>query len=356
MAAGQICWLQPRFTNGTSKEQWSRAIVYAPDGPPVERKPAILAVQYKKGTSRGLELTTFTSLHYILFGKQYPIGIPFKVNLAENILAVGSKTGMATVHLQYKNLELDLKKILPGLDEAPPQLEAMLQQRMQPLLSLIRGLLIVVDVTRDGHMKNPRINVSGLPFGVQGQMLQFNDQVFSSLQALTFPLPGKEVPYGYVWDFPTDLFIAAKNKNEAAAFKMKFKYVGVRDRGGRQEAVVEITGALAHNPNAKGANAADVAEEPAQIIDKPAEGTVPDALRDQPAGVDAGKGKKGLYGSANGFAFVDIKDGFVAEVKLYIDLDVEMKVKDIQSKQDVPVVAGGTMELHLVRRSAQTTK
>ncbi len=362
MPPGQICWLQPRFTNGTGKEQWGRGVVYAPDGPPVERKPATLAVQYRKGTRRGIELTTFSNLHYILFGREYPIGAPFKVALSENILGVNSKTGITTVHLEYKDLELDLKKLLPGLEEAPRELEQVLQQRLKPLLSLIRGLIIVVNVTRDGHMKNPQINVARVPFALRAQMLEFNDQIYTSLQALTFPMPGKEVPYGYTWDMPTDLFIAAKNKNEAATFKMQFKYVGVRSRAGREEAVVEITGSLAHNPNATRMKAADAKDEP-KPDDKPAEKPVddppgPTVIREQyaPPGVEAGSRKKGLYGDAHGYAFVDVKDGFVSEVKLYIDLDVEMQVKDSQTKQDVPVVAGGTMELQLRRRTAQVSK
>ena len=36
LSPGQVYWMQPHFTNGTGKEQWSRATVYSPDGPPVE--------------------------------------------------------------------------------------------------------------------------------------------------------------------------------------------------------------------------------------------------------------------------------------------------------------------------------
>ena len=55
--------------------------------------------------------------------------------------------------------------------------------------------------------------------------------------------------------------------SEGAVFKMKFKYVGVRDRGGRQEAVVEIGGSLAGSANAKGIEGTDAKEEPPQAAD-----------------------------------------------------------------------------------------
>jgi predicted Zn finger-like uncharacterized protein len=353
----RVCFLQPRFVNGTGKELWSRGVAYAPDGPPVERIPAMLALKMKSGTKRGAELTTFTNLHYILFGVDHGLGTPFKVNLSENVLAVNSKTGTATVNLEYQELELDLKKLFPGIGEAPPQLEAMLQQHFKPLLSLIRGLILVVDVTRDGRLRRPQINVARLPFAVQPTMLMFNDQVYKSLQALMFPLPGKQVPYGYTWDFPTDLFIAPRNRNEGAAFQMNFKYVGVRDRGGRREAIIEIGGSLKGNPNAKGMDADDAKEVPAPETPTGTD-PMPNSFREQlpTPGMDTASGKKGIYGVAHGYAFIDVNDGFVAEVKLFIDLDIEMKVRDVPTKQDVPVVAGGTMELHLIRRTAQTSK
>ena len=187
-------------------------------------------------------------------------------------------------------------------------------------------------------------------------MHSFNTQILSSLQALTFPLPGKEVPYGYTWDFPTDLFIISANKTDGAVFNMKFKYLGVRDRGGRQEAVVEIAGSLAGNPNAKGLDATDGKTEPEQPADgaepNPGEPANPSGF-DDPKPPAAKKSKKGLYGVARGYAFVDVRDGFVSEVKLFIDLDVEMTSKDPVTKQDVPVDAGGTMELLLRRRTTK---
>jgi hypothetical protein len=226
---------------------------------------------------------------------------------------------------------------------------------MKPLLNLIRGVITVVNVYKDGRMKLAQANFNQLPFAVQPIMYQFNTQVVSSLQALTFPLPDKQVPYGYTWDFPTDLFIAGRTKSEGAAFKMHFKYVGERTRAGRQEAIVEITGSLANNPNAKGLELVDPTKEEPKQNDNPVGEPQPSAAREQakPPGVDDSSSRKGLYGLARGYAFVDVQDGFVSECKLFLDIDVELKVKDPQSKQDVPVIAGGSMELTLTRRTAR---
>jgi len=353
---GRVCWLQPRFTNATGKEQWSRAVPYAPDGPPVERKPTELAVKFKKGSHRDLELTTFTNIYTKELGRGKREGFPFKVAMTEHVLQT-TKQGGATINLEYQGLEVDFKKIFPELDEAPPQVNAVLNQRIKPLLSLIRGVLVVVQVTSDGNMKLVRngLNYARVPYPVQPLMHQFNSQILSSLQALTFPLPGKQVPYGHTWEFPTDLFVNAGSRSEGALFAMKFKYVGVRTRGGRTEAVVEIAGSLKGDPNAKGVETSDAKDDP-QPADNPTGTPEPQGSRFQDTPPAAKKGRKGLYGVARGYAYIDVTGGFVAEVKLYIDLDIEATTKDPVTKQDVPVDAGGTMELLLRRRTAETAK
>jgi predicted Zn finger-like uncharacterized protein len=349
-APGQVCYLQPRFVNGTGSEHWSRGVVYAPDGPPVERKATTLEVKYKAGAVRDVELTTLTRMHYVLLGQDNEIGSPFKVNLSETIGR--TSRGTVPIQLEYKNLELDWKKILPQLEEYP-QIESALNRAIKPYLELIRGVVSVVTVNRNGKMMQGLVNYARLPLVAQPQFYLFNNQIVSSLQALTFPLPGKDkqVPYGYTWDFPTDLFVAARGKAHGALFKMHFKYAGVRDRGGRQEAVVEISGSLASNPNAKIDSSPDApAETPAADAEKSVGDFADTGSKKKESTPEESAGTKGLFGVAHGFALIDVQDGFVSHVKLYIDLDAEVKVRDPQTKAEVPVVAGGSMELQLRRR------
>ena len=351
MSPGRVCWLQPRFTNGTGKEQWSQAAPFVPDGPPVERKPTLLAVKYRSGTSRDVDLVADTRVHTRKIGHGKAEGIPLKVTLSENVRASTAKG--ALIQIVYQALELDIKKIIPGLEDVPPQVQSMLTTRLKPFLNLIRGVAMVVNVTKNGHMTLARngLSYAKLPLGAQPQMHEFNNQIFTSLQALTFPLPGKEVPYGYTWDFPTDLFVVSRNRSDSAAFKMQFKYVGVRDRSGRAEAVIEITGSLVGSPKDKNKDTTDDIEEPTA---PPAGAATPSTgqFDDKPPAAAPQKSKKGLYGVAHGIAYVDVNEGFISEVKLFIDLDMEVMQRDPETKRDLPVDAGGTMELHLTRRQA----
>jgi predicted Zn finger-like uncharacterized protein len=357
-AEGQVYWLQVRFTNGTDKDQWAGATEYAPDGPPVERRPIPLVVKYAFNTQRDLELIAYSHFHYFLFDTEYHRGNPLKVELTERVLQTKAKGATAMLHLIYKDLEWDLKKVMPVLEEVP-QLESELKRLLRPFLSLIRGVTTVVTVDKAGHMKLVSLNYARLPLQGQYLMAAFNDQILSALQALTFPLPNREVPYGHTWEFPTNLFVGTRNRRDATLFTMKFKYVGVRDRGGRQEAVIEIEGNLAKDPNAKSLDEHELKSKqgtpppPPPPTEEPA---APNAAAGFRAGAGApappDKGRKGLYGVARGHAYVDVAGGYVAEVKLFIDMDAEMTAKDPVSRADVPVVSGGTMELLLKRMTA----
>jgi hypothetical protein len=58
---------------------------------------------------------------------------------------------------------------------------------------------------------------------------------------------------------------------------------------------------------------------------------------------------KGLYGLAKGVAHVDVASGTVTHVKLTLDLDVEMTIRDPETKQEIPAQSGGTIEATLKR-------
>ncbi len=348
LSPGQVYWLQPRFTNGTGKEQWSRATTYAPDGPPVERRPVTLAFKYKPGSVRNVDLVSYSQFRYSRLGKEVEEGDPLKISLVERTQRAGSRGTAATMDIEYRDIELDFAKVLPQLKEIP-EIQSELKKLLEPILGFIRGLVTRVTVSHDGKMKLVRVIDTSVPLPLRPLMGMFNAQVFTSLQALTFPLPNREVPYGFTWEHPTNLFLTTRSRSsEASLFKMSFKYVGVRERAGRQEALVEIRGSLAHDPDAKSIELKDLKTA---SDDDPAGGAV--APRRQPPKAEPKaappKGKKGLYGLARGYAVVDVAGGFVAEVKLFIDLDVELTAKDRETKTELPVRAGGTMELMLKR-------
>ena len=204
---------------------------------------------------------------------------------------------------------------------------------------------------------------------------QFNSQILQSVQTMSIRLPNKSVEYGEEWEQPTNLLIAAKSKLEPALFKLKMKYLGVRDRGGRQEAVIDIKGSIANDPNAKTIDVRQLKsegkEEP-KGQDEPkgkdapkGKGRPKDAPKDEPKDKEqfftqtsmqlppstAGK-KKPLYGDVKGYAYIDVESGQVSFCKLFLDIDVEIMHKDRQTGTEIPIRAGGTMVMEMTRRSS----
>ena len=85
--------------------------------------------------------------HRIHTGVENNRGDPLKVSLTERTLKVGQNKS-STVQLQYRELEFDWKKIFPDIFEEIPSLESALRQALRPYFSLIRGVIMVVTVSK----------------------------------------------------------------------------------------------------------------------------------------------------------------------------------------------------------------
>src|SRR4029079_11081634 len=118
-------------------------------------------LKHRQGMRREVELTALSHFRYNLLGTEHQRGDPIKVSLSETTQRVGQNKS-AQVLIQYEDLELDFNKIFPGIREQAPSLESNLRQTLKPILALIRGVAMVVTVSKDGHMTLPR---NGLSYG-----------------------------------------------------------------------------------------------------------------------------------------------------------------------------------------------
>jgi len=343
-SAGEVYWLQPRFVNNTGKEQWGQAIQFAPDGPPVDRRPVVLQHKLPKaGTERTLELASEAIFRWQRLEEEHIEGNPLKATVIEKILP--PLRGTSRVLMSYKDLIWDLP-ITTGNARIDSEIRRLLKQ----FTDLIKGVVTEMTLTKEGLLKTPLTDYSRVPLGGLFFTKTFNDQLMQSLMAMSIPLPNKEVKYLDTWKHPTNLFIETRSRFEAALFNMNFKYLGVRDRGGRLEAVIEIDGSLVKDDKTKSVDDKELkAGKPGEAPPQPQPDPVPPG-GNPPPGPEQYKTKatgttRGLYGLAKGHAYIDVNGGYVAEVKLFIDVDVEMTVKDPDTKNEIPTPAGGTMEV-----------
>ncbi len=371
---GYAYWIQPRYVDGSGQEVWGEAIFYAPDGPPVERREIALNANFKKNSARLVDVTTDSNYRHVYFGQNVAESNHLFVTLAEGVVGVDPINKGHRVEYKIEDIkfgpprtQLELIKILLTLIQAGDNLP-----------DIVRLVYSQAVFTKDGVMTDKvQTDMTRVPRNLHQLLGQFNAQVLQSVQTMSIRFPNKMVQYGEEWQQPTNLLIGARSKLEPALFKMNMKYLGVRDRGGRQEAVIDIKGTIANDPNAK---TLDVRELKNESKDGP---------KDEPKGKDAPKGKgrpkeqpkeqpkeepkesdeyetvvqtsmqlppstagkkKPLYGDVKGHAYIDVASGQVAYCKLFLDIDVEIMHKDRQTSAEIPVRAGGTMVLEMRRR------
>jgi len=361
ISPGQIYYFQPRFINGTGEMQWSQAVPFAPDGPPVERKSAQLLVKHVKNAApRFLELTSSMTQVAEELGETTDIkGFPLKATYAETVVektAKGdAKTNLTCTNFTWAIFEDDFFDKHPefaGLFD--PEIVKVIKQ----FLGLYKQIQTQVVFHRDGRMLNgPKVQMPGrLPPQAFALLPDFHQQLLLSLQALSIPLPNKEVAYGHTWTTSMNLFVPASKRTNSGAFELKMTYIGVRDRGGRKEAVIEIEG---HLPRDKSDPSHDLKskDDPDSKGDepKPDDGS-PVLAPFQAKGKDDpkadSKDRQGRYGGGRGYAYFDIDGGYVSDSRLYIDLEVEVMAKDKDTKQEYPKLISGIMDIGMKRMTS----
>src|SRR5262249_13942548 len=154
LSPGQVYWLQPRLTNGTGREQWSQDKVYAPEGPPVHRRPVNLKYKHKAGASRHEQLINYYQVHPRRLGKEQQAGEPLRVWRGQRREHEGGSGGAATIRIEYQASEFNFSKALPQLQEIPEfqEIQTELKQLLEPILGFIRGVVTDVSVNQGGKM------------------------------------------------------------------------------------------------------------------------------------------------------------------------------------------------------------
>ncbi|MBX7106393.1 MAG: trypsin-like peptidase domain-containing protein, partial [Gemmataceae bacterium] len=366
---GTAYWVQPRYVDGQGQESWGDAVFFAPDGPPLDRRDVALKAIFKPGASRLVDVNLDASYRYVYLGSDMGEENHLFVTLAETVGAWNAAKKGQMVGYQFTDLRFgqprtqgELLKIMLTLVQAPD------------LPARIRNVLTMTIYNKDGTMSNNvAADLSNVqPITLRPVFSQFNDQVLQCIQTMSVKLPNATIKVGDTWSQPTNLLIAARSRFEPALFTMNMKYLGVRDRGGRLEAVVEIKGAIAQDPKAKSIELRELKSKSADKDDgKDKDKDAPkdkgkDEPKDDPKDKDeslqmmktqlppsqvVGK-KKPLYGNVHGYAYIDVESGHVSFCKLFLDIDVEMMHKDRQTGAEIPVQAGGTVVMQMNRRTS----
>ena len=390
---GSAYWIQPRYIDGTGNEKWGEAIFFAPDGSPVERRDIVLKPKFSKGSVRIIEVDSDADYRYVVLGRDRGHVMSLSARLSERMLGVDAQTRLQGVEYKFDDVKF-------GQPRSRPEVIQLLLagvDNQQLFKDQIRRLILRAGFTNDGLLKKSAIDTTQVANPVHAVMYgQFSNQVLEAIQLMSIKFPNCAVKIDETWEQPLSLHLETRKKHEPALYTLKMKYLGVRNRGGRNEAVIDITGSIARDEkeetiNLKSKDDKDEDEKDGENKEGAGDGKGGDGKgmsslmqapkpKDPPkpkepgkpketpkpkdkdgAGKDAGKekddvpatpGKKPLYGLVRGTAYIDLETGAVSMCRLFIDVDTEITVKDPQTKADMSVRAGGTIKVSLVRHAS----
>jgi predicted Zn finger-like uncharacterized protein len=243
LPVGKAYWVQPYWVHGTGETRWASANTYRLAMPPVERKPATLVLKHQAGPPRTVRLTITNSFRVGNDAEAEVARMDTRAALSETLQ--GTNPAGATYRLTYAGVDQTMvvnKRPIPNPDL--PKARAHLKQ-----------LVTILDFDSAGnlrrntlHLLTPRglVNEAQLKSSPLGRsLLDFQDPIKAGLDAMAVPVPGRAVNPLEGWGaerlFPVEVPGAPVRK---VSLRLSYTYLGQRKRGGRDEAVVAIAGAI----------------------------------------------------------------------------------------------------------------
>lgn len=277
---GEAYWVQASYERTDGSHTWGEAIALETAGLPVVRKPAKLAVKFEAGTQREVDLVSNIAVGGSPEGGELhlqPTGVVMKI--AEKVQKV-NKDGSAKIDLSYKDFRL-----------AEQDADRDMRRMNRGVLEAVQGMVTEFTLTPRGIIREPKSKLDKVPVPLRPFVSKFTNQTVQSLEALSLALPEKEVQPGETWTHDVNYTVTLDPQvSENALFHHKYRYMGVREREGRQEAVIEFEGEIVR-----------------------VDGPPPSASDLQPKakGERGPLHTRGMHGKSRGAALVDLQTGAV---------------------------------------------
>jgi predicted Zn finger-like uncharacterized protein len=252
LPTGKVYWKQPRWVNNKGETYWALAEPFDLPTQPVHRKPAKLVLRYKQNTSRRLDLSIETSFKVSESEDADSARIRNVVSLTETVMQTGGPlTLLRLTHRSPPRRELIVKGKEP---EPHPMLEDI--RRVLP------NLVTLVQVDNLGKIKGQALDPIGLLKIQQSkpehleELKDFHDVIQEGLESLSGSLPpGGTVDPLKSWTDERRLPIDTPGKSELGKLNVTFTYLGVRNRDGRDEGVINMHGLVRGNNEGIGGKA-----------------------------------------------------------------------------------------------------
>jgi hypothetical protein len=282
--AGAGYWGQPYFENAVYSRYYRPGAQIPIVGPPAERIPAVLAYKPKFDTSRVVTLATSSDLseHEEGEGEGKESRVLLRLGLKVNEITKNpSQTDtVQAARLQLKFDELEMPRFEVGRNGQ--EIDLLSKGDLRLLNTFVKQTSAVALVNKLGLIYKSNINV----LNINNPQFRFivpllTSNVVDSLESVSISMPDPdkdskgEVQPGQAWKYTRERQVSFQDRvvyqrrpddqgNPNAAppqlppprvyrfqEEYTYKYIGTRERAGKKEAVVEVTGKAMRAPGGK---------------------------------------------------------------------------------------------------------
>ncbi len=270
--AGRTYWAQPSYSNYLTFYRMPGTKIPM-DGPPVEKIPIKLVSNPKQGSRRAVTLSNSSDLTEEMEGegedKEDKILIKTTLKVSESVEQPDKTDGAqaARLRLRFESINLSAERF-GGVQ----QQDIINKKNQEELNKFIKVAEAYGALNRFGEMYKYSVGINGVADPLINFLVgAFTNDALESLQATSLPMPNRDVRPGETWEATKDIRLYLYSQSEVTApdssgririqqpkpreYKYRdqitYTYLGVRERGGRKEAVIKVVGKSIQAPGVK---------------------------------------------------------------------------------------------------------
>jgi hypothetical protein len=239
----QALWVQLALVRRDGTRQWYQAATYTSNMAPVERKPVTLSYSHRPEVPYKLEMTEKTDLKIrALSGLDKHLVTEVKAQMYEQLIGKSDADGTMPGLVLFKKVTRTT-----SLDK-----EVRRNPRMENSLKLIAGVAAITLVDRQGDLRLLEMGISKniRDTNTKIDLVSVGSDLLTSLEAVSVPLPGREVRHEEPWKVTREISLGGSSKSDKAVMDVDCILHGLRERNGRPEAVIFLFGQVRAAPGA----------------------------------------------------------------------------------------------------------
>jgi V8-like Glu-specific endopeptidase len=230
-------WMQISYARSNGSAVGMPPVKFLAKLRPVERKPTTLVYEHHAGSPNNLKLTSVTDLKIRqISGTDMHYVEELLAEMDETLVGKPDPEGTATGQVAFTKLEIKRSIDKEKIPINPEVLKA---------LQVINLVKTQISVDKQGDMRMLDMAVGKTTPLMKAILADKAEDAILALEAVTVPVPGKEVTFDKPWKAQRKIKLGSGDSNEPGIADITFTYHGTRSNAeGPVEAVVFLKGAV----------------------------------------------------------------------------------------------------------------